>query len=110
MLGILRAPTFASLLSLRDFLWRSRRAKSFPTCVPLRLLGDSVTTDHISPAGAFSADTPAGQYLISLGVKEDDFNSYGSRRGNHEIMMRGTFANVRIQNRMAQGKRGDILA
>lgn len=72
----------------------------------LALFGDSVTTDHISPAGAFSAKTPAGQYLLSLGVKEADFNSYGSRRGNHEVMMRGTFANPRLKNQMAEGKEG----
>lgn len=75
---------------------------------PLALFGDSITTDHISPAGAFKADTPAGQYLLSLGVKEKDFNSYGSRRGNHHIMMRGTFANVRIRNHMADGKEGGL--
>lgn len=73
---------------------------------PLALFGDSVTTDHISPAGAFRADSPAGQYLLSLGVKERDFNSYGSRRGNHHVMMRGTFANVRIRNKMADGEEG----
>jgi aconitate hydratase len=73
---------------------------------PLALFGDSVTTDHISPAGAFSAATPAGKYLLSLGVKEQDFNSYGSRRGNHNVMMRGTFANVRILNKIADGKEG----
>ncbi len=73
---------------------------------PLALLGDSVTTDHISPAGAFKAKTPAGQYLIEHGICEDDFNSYGSRRGNHEVMMRGTFANIRILNKMAEGKEG----
>lgn len=73
---------------------------------PLAMLGDSVTTDHISPAGSFKKDSPAGQYLLSLGVKESDFNSYGSRRGNHEVMMRGTFANVRIKNKMADGKEG----
>ncbi len=73
---------------------------------PLALFGDSVTTDHISPAGAFSAATPAGKYLLSLGVKEDDFNSYGSRRGNHNVMMRGTFANVRLKNHLAGGKEG----
>lgn len=72
----------------------------------LALFGDSVTTDHISPAGAFKPDSPAGKYLLSLGVKESDFNSYGSRRGNHNVMMRGTFANVRIQNKMAGGKEG----
>lgn len=73
---------------------------------PLALFGDSVTTDHISPAGAFKPDSPAGKYLLSLGVKEEDFNSYGSRRGNHQVMMRGTFANVRIRNKMADGKEG----
>jgi aconitate hydratase len=72
----------------------------------LAIFGDSVTTDHISPAGAFKPHSPAGQYLLSLGVKEDDFNSYGSRRGNHHVMMRGTFANVRIRNKMADGKEG----
>jgi aconitate hydratase len=74
----------------------------------LALFGDSVTTDHISPAGAFSDKTPAGQYLRSLGVKSEDFNSYGSRRGNHNVMMRGTFANVRIVNKMAGGKEGGV--
>jgi len=73
---------------------------------PLALLGDSVTTDHISPAGAFSATTPAGKYLLSRHVPMDEFNSYGSRRGNHEVMMRGTFANVRIANHLAGGKEG----
>ncbi|MCT4783389.1 MULTISPECIES: aconitate hydratase AcnA [Exiguobacterium] len=68
--------------------------------------GDSVTTDHISPAGAFSKTTPAGQYLQSKGVEPIDFNSYGSRRGNHEVMMRGTFANIRIRNQVAPGTEG----
>jgi aconitate hydratase len=72
----------------------------------LALFGDSVTTDHISPAGAFSANTPAGKYLVGKGVKPEHFNSYGSRRGNHHVMMRGTFANVRIRNKMADGKEG----
>ncbi len=72
----------------------------------LALFGDSVTTDHISPAGAIRPDSPAGQYLQSLGIKEEDFNSYGSRRGNHNVMMRGTFANVRIKNKIAEGKEG----
>lgn len=67
---------------------------------PLMILGDSVTTDHISPAGSFKATTPAGKYLLSRGVVAKDFNSYGSRRGHHEVMMRGTFANVRIKNLM----------
>jgi aconitate hydratase len=69
-------------------------------------LGDSVTTDHISPAGSFSEDSPAGQYLISKGIERNMFNSYGSRRGNHEVMMRGTFANVRIQNQIASQQGG----
>lgn len=72
----------------------------------LALLGDSVTTDHISPAGSFKADTPAGKYLQEHGVEPKDFNSYGSRRGNHEVMMRGTFANVRIRNEMLDGVEG----
>jgi len=72
----------------------------------LALLGDSVTTDHISPAGSIKADTPAGKYLISKGVKVTDFNSYGARRGNHEVMVRGTFANVRLRNLMAPGTEG----
>ncbi|OPA75546.1 aconitate hydratase 1 [Paenibacillus selenitireducens] len=74
----------------------------------LALLGDSVTTDHISPAGNIKADSPAGQYLIENGVKKEDFNSYGSRRGNHEVMMRGTFANIRIRNQVAPGTEGGV--
>src|SRR2546429_7804075 len=66
----------------------------------LAVLGDSVTTDHISPAGAIKKDSPAGKYLQEHGVKPADFNSYGSRRGNHEVMVRGTFANVRLRNKM----------
>ncbi|AZT85432.1 aconitate hydratase AcnA [Marinobacter sp. NP-4(2019)] len=72
----------------------------------LALLGDSVTTDHISPAGSFKPDTPAGKYLQEHGVDPHDFNSYGSRRGNHQVMMRGTFANVRIKNEMLDGVEG----
>ncbi len=72
----------------------------------LALLGDSVTTDHISPAGAIGADTPAGRYLIEQGVEPKQFNSYGSRRGNHEVMMRGTFANIRLRNLLAPGTEG----
>ncbi len=70
----------------------------------IALLGDSVTTDHISPAGAIKEDSPAGRYLVEHGVERRDFNSYGSRRGNHEVMMRGTFANVRLRNRLAGGR------
>ncbi|MFC9063317.1 aconitate hydratase AcnA, partial [Streptomyces sp. NPDC057074] len=72
----------------------------------LAKLGDSVTTDHISPAGAIKADTPAGKYLTEHGVERRDFNSYGSRRGNHEIMIRGTFANIRLRNQIAPGTEG----
>ncbi len=72
----------------------------------LALLGDSVTTDHISPAGPFSADSDAGKYLLARGVEEKDFNTYGSRRGNHEVMVRGTFANIRLRNRLVPGKEG----
>ncbi len=72
----------------------------------LAVLGDSVTTDHISPAGSIPADSPAGTYLISKGVTPADFNSYGARRGNHEVMMRGTFANIRLRNQLAPGTEG----
>jgi aconitate hydratase len=72
----------------------------------LAILGDSVTTDHISPAGNIKADSPAGRYLRSKGVEPKDFNSYGSRRGNHEVMMRGTFANIRIRNEMLGNEEG----
>ena len=74
----------------------------------LAVLGDSVTTDHISPAGSIKKDSPAGQYLIAHGVKPADFNSYGSRRGNHEVMVRGTFANVRLRNKLAPGTEGGV--
>ena len=74
----------------------------------LAVLGDSVTTDHISPAGSIGAESPAGQYLISKGVSPKDFNSYGARRGNHEVMMRGTFANVRLRNLMLPGTEGGL--
>ncbi len=73
---------------------------------PLALFGDSVTTDHISPAGTIKKDSPAGEYLLSYQVRPNDFNSYGSRRGNHEVMMRGTFANIRIRNEMVPGVEG----
>jgi aconitate hydratase len=74
----------------------------------LALLGDSVTTDHISPAGSIKRDGPAGEYLQKLGVAPKDFNSYGSRRGNHEVMMRGTFANIRLRNQLAPGTEGGV--
>jgi len=72
----------------------------------LAVLGDSITTDHISPAGAIKKQSPAGQWLIDNGVEPRDFNSYGSRRGNHEVMMRGTFANVRLRNRLVEREGG----
>ena len=72
----------------------------------LAVLGDSVTTDHISPAGSIAVDSPAGKYLIAHGVKPHEFNSYGARRGNHEVMMRGTFANIRLRNQLAPGTEG----
>jgi aconitate hydratase len=72
----------------------------------LAILGDSVTTDHISPAGSIAVDGPAGKYLIAQGVKPSEFNSYGARRGNHEVMMRGTFANIRLRNQLAPGTEG----
>jgi aconitate hydratase len=74
----------------------------------LALLGDSVTTDHISPAGSFNEKSPAGKYLLSLGVQKKDFNQYGARRGNHEIMMRGTFANIRLKNLLVPGTEGGV--
>jgi aconitate hydratase len=74
----------------------------------LALFGDSITTDHISPAGAIAVDSPAGRYLLEKGVDRNSFNSYGSRRGNHELMMRGTFANIRIRNEMTPGVEGGV--
>ncbi len=85
---------------------KPRRIESIRGARVLLVLGDSVTTDHISPAGAIPVKSPAGQYLLSKGVKPEEFNSYGSRRGNHEVMMRGTFANIRIKNLMLDGVEG----
>ena len=83
----------------------TRRDRTIQGARVLVKLGDSITTDHISPAGAIKADTPAGRYLIDNGVKPLDFNSYGSRRGNHEVMMRGTFANIRLRKPACAGHR-----
>ena len=91
------------------FTGMSREAEGFDQIKNARvlaLLGDSITTDHISPAGVIKADSPAGKYLIDHGVEPKDFNSYGSRRGNHEVMMRGTFANIRLRNQLAPGTEG----
>src|SRR5262249_41829368 len=74
----------------------------------LAVLGDSITTDHISPAGSIKAQGPAGHYLIERGVEPKDFNSYGARRGNDEVMVRGTFANVRLKNLLAPGTEGGV--
>src|SRR5712671_2361928 len=82
--------------------------QSVRTARALAIFGDSVTTDHISPAGAIKPTSPAGKYLIAQGITEDDFNSYGARRGNHEVMVRGTFANVRIKNLMVPGVEGGV--
>jgi aconitate hydratase len=76
----------------------------------LAVLGDSITTDHISPAGSIKKDSPAGQYLTAHGVPPSEFNSYGARRGNHEVMMRGTFANIRLRNQLAPGTEGGWTA
>ena len=83
-------------------------AKDIKAARPLALFGDSVTTDHISPAGAIKASSPAGLYLQEKGITPEDFNSYGSRRGNDRVMMRGTFANVRIKNLMVPGVEGGV--
>ncbi len=97
---IKRAPYFDNLVDPATFVRDLHGLRA------LAVLGDSVTTDHISPAGSIAKDGPAGKYLISLGVKPADFNSYGSRRGNHEVMVRGTFANIRLRNQMVPGVEG----
>jgi aconitate hydratase len=96
-----RRPTF-----LEGMTMQPAPLKDITGARVLALLGDSVTTDHISPAGSIKPDSPAGKYLIEKGVKPADFNSYGARRGNHEVMMRGTFANVRLRNQLAPGTEG----
>lgn len=95
-------PFFQNLKPLPDAI------KPVEQAYILALLGDSITTDHISPAGSIKANSPAGLYLKSKGVNEAEFNSYGSRRGNHEVMMRGTFANIRIRNEMTPGIEGGV--
>ena len=89
-----------------DELFDDPEIKSIKRARCLAMLGDSITTDHISPAGSFEKGTDAGRYLISLGVREEDFNSYGSRRANHEVMVRGTFANIRLKNQLTPGIEG----
>jgi len=97
----IRNPSFFT-----DFEMELDDIKDIENARPLLILGDSVTTDHISPAGAIPKDYPAGRYLIENGIKVEDFNSYGSRRGNHEVMMRGTFGNVRLKNKLASKEGG----
>ncbi|MCF6281742.1 MAG: aconitate hydratase AcnA [Candidatus Polarisedimenticolaceae bacterium] len=97
----IRKPTFFSGLTKEP-----EAIKPIEKARVLALLGDTVTTDHISPAGVIGADTPAAQYLISHGIEQNNFNTYGSRRGNHEVMVRGTFANIRLRNQLAPGTEG----
>jgi aconitate hydratase len=97
---IKKAPYFDDMADPATFV------KDFAGLRVLAMLGDSVTTDHISPAGNIAKDSPAAQYLMAQGVKPVDFNSYGARRGNHEVMVRGTFANIRLRNQMAPGTEG----
>jgi aconitate hydratase len=92
----------------KDFSMQPGEVGSIRGARALAILGDSVTTDHISPAGSIKVSSPAGQYLLAQGVLAKDFNSYGSRRGHHEVMMRGTFANVRIKNLMVPGSEGGV--
>lgn len=92
----------------KDLTLKPAPVKSIEQAYILAMLGDSITTDHISPAGSIKANSPAGLYLKSKHVEEKDFNSYGSRRGNHEVMMRGTFANIRIRNEMTPGVEGGM--
>ncbi|MBO4357550.1 MAG: aconitate hydratase AcnA [Candidatus Methanomethylophilaceae archaeon] len=89
-----------------DEIFEEPEIKSIKRARCLAKLGDSITTDHISPAGVFAADSDAGRYLLAKGVKKEDFNSYGSRRANHEVMVRGTFANVRLKNQLVPGTEG----
>src|SRR5205814_7447155 len=92
----------------KDFSMEVGKIDNIVNARPLGIFGDSVTTDHISPAGAIKATSPAGKYLVSRGVQPNDFNSYGSRRGNDHVMTRGTFANVRIKNLMVPGIEGGV--
>lgn len=100
--------TYIQKPSFFDHLSVSPAYPGFDRARVLALLGDSITTDHISPAGAIKASSPAGLFLQERGVEERDFNSYGSRRGNHEIMVRGTFANIRLRNKMLPGTEGGV--
>lgn len=92
----------------KDFSLKANTLSDIKGAHAIALLGDSITTDHISPAGSIPEDGPAGKYLISKDVEKSDFNSFGSRRGNHEVMVRGTFANIRIRNKMVEGTEGGV--
>ena len=96
-----KRPPFSIIYQInqRDF-------KEIKNARPLLILGDTVTTDHISPAGSIKKDSPTGDYFMKHQVQQKDFNSYGARRGNHEVMLRGTFGNIRIRNEMAPGTEG----
>src|SRR6185369_11500594 len=97
----IRRPPFLDQLTTDDMVFADIEGAR-----ALALLGDSVTTDHISPAGNIRASTPAGEWLVAHGVEPRDFNSYGARRGNHEVMVRGTLANIRLKNQLAPGTEG----
>ena len=105
-LGSGARPTSGSRRTSRASSASRRRSRTSSGARCLVSLGDSVTTDHISPAGSIKPDSPAGRYLTEHGVEPRDFNSYGSRRGNHEVMVRGTFANVRLRNLLVPGSEG----
>ncbi|MEE4254995.1 MAG: aconitate hydratase AcnA [Desulfuromusa sp.] len=100
--------TYIRLPSFFDQLQVEKSYAGFKDARVLALLGDSITTDHISPAGSIKATSPAGEYLQEHNINEQDFNSYGSRRGNHEVMVRGTFANIRLRNKMVPGTEGGV--
>jgi aconitate hydratase len=100
--------TYIQLPPFFEEQYTSGKDKNIEGAQILAVLGDSVTTDHISPAGSIAADSPAAKYLSENGVERKDFNSYGSRRGNHEVMMRGTFANIRIKNELVPGTEGGV--
>ena len=108
MVGTRIQPIFKSLHFLLDLSPQPKPLENILGARALGVFGDSITTDHISPAGSFSADSPAGKFLVSRGVAPKDFNSYGSRRGNDRVMTRGTFANIRLKNRLAPGTEGGV--
>ena len=106
--GTRKAITFRNRRSSKTFRWSPATSRKSGSARALGIFGDTVTTDHISPAGAIKESSPAGKYLMSRGIQPRDFNSYGSRRGNDLVMTRGTFANVRIKNLMVPGTEGGV--